>query len=358
VRTAGDTGAAGVTMWAYTAQLGNGVTLTGSLEDPGGHNRMNVYDLSVGGFWGNGAITPDNGLTGQSATMNGFHTPDIIGNARVDQAWGYLGVSGVAHRVSGAYYGTPNSIGAPPNTGCIVATPDCGAHPSDRWGWAGAVGGLLNIPGMPGGSIIGANFVYARGATGYVQNATWWQMYSERSFHSHPADTSIGLGWASDGVFDSGGLNGDTRIELTRAWSANAAIQLVWSPGWRTSVFGGYVKIDYTDAATALINSHLPGPQGSLQTCGIVGGAVFAAITPLPGNSCNPDYSFWQVGTRTQWNPARNLDLGVQVMYTHLNTAYEGPAIVVPSGARPAVFEIDDQHVWSVMVRAQTNFYP
>ena len=39
VRTAGDTGAAGLTVWAYTAQFGNGFSGTLSLEAPQGHNR-------------------------------------------------------------------------------------------------------------------------------------------------------------------------------------------------------------------------------------------------------------------------------------------------------------------------------
>ena len=35
----------------------------------------------------------------------GFRVPDIVGNLRVDQAWGYAGISAVLHDVSGAYTG-------------------------------------------------------------------------------------------------------------------------------------------------------------------------------------------------------------------------------------------------------------
>src|SRR4029453_13248003 len=39
VRINGDTGAAGVTVWAYPAQFGNGFSGTLSAESPQGHNR-------------------------------------------------------------------------------------------------------------------------------------------------------------------------------------------------------------------------------------------------------------------------------------------------------------------------------
>ena len=42
------------------------------------------------------------------------------------------------------------------------------------------------------------------------------------------------------------------------------------------------------------------------------------------GNSCSPNFSWWQVGTRTQWNPHPDLDIGIDVTWNHLNTAYKG----------------------------------
>ena len=36
---------------------------------------------------------------------NGFRMPDVIANLRVDQAWGFTGVSFTVHDASGAYYG-------------------------------------------------------------------------------------------------------------------------------------------------------------------------------------------------------------------------------------------------------------
>jgi hypothetical protein len=96
--------------------------------------------------------------------------------------------------------------------------------------------------------------------------------------------------------------------------------------------------------------------------CGV---AVLGAVWPPlgvgngAGNSCSPNFSFWQVGTRTQFNPVTWLDLGVDVSYTHLNTAYKGPNVIFGgNGAIPAgTYGIDDQNVVTVMARAQFNFW-
>ena len=128
----------------------------------------------------------------------------------------------------------------------------------------------------------------------------------------------MGFGWISDGVFGTG-----TDIELTKVWSALAFYEHIWNPHWRTAWGGGYVNVDYNGAATNLINASMP--AGSVCIRG-VGGAVgaFANVTPLAGNSCSPDFSFWEAYMRTQWNPVAQLDIGLEVMYTHNNTAYQG----------------------------------
>ena len=138
VRIAGDTGALGTTLWAYTAQFGNGFSGTLSLESPNGHNSAfnahSVVDVTQGGFFAFGAIIGDNAFAHQAAAaQNGFRVPDIVVNLRVDQAWGFFGISGALHEASGQYYLTPNVV----NNG----------HPADKLGWAGAVGGQLNLQG-------------------------------------------------------------------------------------------------------------------------------------------------------------------------------------------------------------------
>jgi hypothetical protein len=52
------------------------------------------------------------------------------------------------------------------------------------------------------------------------------------------------------------------------------------------------------------------------------------------------------------------LDIGLELLYTHVNTAYKGVGTTLTNGSRPPVTLIDDQNVWSAMLRWQRNFYP
>ena len=50
--------------------------------------------------------------------------------------------------------------------------------------------------------------------------------------------------------------------------------------------------------------------------------------------------------------------MGVDVTYTHLNTAYQGtdPGLYPAVGPQVAKNIVDDQNVWSGLFRAQVNF--
>jgi hypothetical protein len=346
VRVSGDTGASGQNLWAYTAQFGNGFSGSLSLEDPINHrSNAGVIDVTQSQFFGQlAASTPDNGFQNNIGGF-GFRVPDVVANLRVDQAWGFAGISAVLHDASGGYY---NSFGA---NACGAAVggigPNCvdNGHPEDKYGWALAGGAKFNLAG---GDMVGFNVCYSEGAAGRCTNENGWLLYNNSN--------SVGVGWLSDGVFSTG-----TQIELTRVWSALAAYEHIWNPKWRTAVGGGYVDVSYNDAARNLILSRT---AGAAAACGVplgVGGtANLTAVTLNPGSSCSPDYSFWEAYTRTQWNPVPQLDIGLQVMYTHHNTAFKGPATIAANGSRPAVVNgiIDDQNVWSAMFRWQRNFYP
>ena len=304
VRVSGDTGASGQNLWAYTAQFGNGFSGTLSLEDPATRKGAGTIDVTAASFFNfNTVFGNDNAFT-INPTF-GFRVPDVVANLRVDQAWGFAGISAALHDASGAYYQTPNVV----NNG----------HPEDRYGWALAAGAKFNLPGS---DMIGFNVCYTEGAAGFCTNQGGFQLYNNSN--------EVGLAWIADGVFGTG-----TQIELTRVWSALAAYEHIWNPKWRTAWGGGYVNVDYNGAATNIINARLPGVGPA--NCGVVAaGPTLTAFTPGVGNSCNPDYSFWEAYTRTQWNPVPQLDIGLQVMYTHHNTAYKGPAALAANGSRPA----------------------
>jgi hypothetical protein len=74
----------------------------------------------------------------------------------------------------------------------------------------------------------------------------------------------------------------------------------------------------------------------------------------------DPDFAYWQVGSRTVWSPVKNLDLSVDVMYNKVESGYDGAVLALtPGGAKPATaYTVADQDWWQGIFRVQRNFYP
>ena len=124
-----NTGGSGTPVFAYTAMLGNGVTATLSLEFYT-ERRANVVPV-IGPGGGNFNPGIDNAVF-----SHGNETPDIVGNLRVDQAWGSAQVSGALHLNQASYY-------------AVQPAGTTTAHPDHKWGWAVGAGILLICRGMP-----------------------------------------------------------------------------------------------------------------------------------------------------------------------------------------------------------------
>src|ERR1700758_1857155 len=80
----GEDSITGVNNIQYTAQFGNGVSASIGLDDPTVFNRTSVYNTGVG--------ISATGTSGNAYA--GVHMPDVVGNLRVDQAWGLFQLSG------------------------------------------------------------------------------------------------------------------------------------------------------------------------------------------------------------------------------------------------------------------------
>ena len=364
VRTSGDTGAAGEDLWAYTVQFGNGVSYTLSLEDPAAHSKVGTPRTlattsdgagNSGGFFAFGRWPPTANSASPSrapaTTASAFRTSSpTCASTRP----GAISASRTAiHDASGAYYGTT-----------AQQRQQRSIRPRTKYGWAFSP--RASSTSARQGDSFGFNFVYDQGRGRLcveLRDLADVQQLQQRS----------DLGWAVDGVFGNG-----TAVELTKAWSINAGYQHIWGPAgtfggkWRTTVYGGYVSVSYDDDATALINSHCSQTPSQAASAAApvapsaAGNATFTGFNPLAGNSCSPNFSFYQVGTRTQFNPHPLMDIGLDVIWTHLNTAYKGPVEPGGNGSRPAcinsadhlVHALDDQNVLSAIVRWQRNFYP
>ena len=218
----------GVNNIQYTAQFGNGVSATIGLDDPTVFNRTSVLNLGVA-----------SSATGAGANAyGGTHAPDIVGNIRVDQAWGLFQISGMAHLVNASY----NILGA---GGVPTALSEISGHPEDKWG--GAVMAALQIKNLPTGA--GDDFKidasYAKGDTKAVISTSGaspsFAMFG--STRRCGAYQSIGFGQTADAVYVPGG-----ELKLVDAWGVRGAFNHNWDPYWSTSLWGSYASVRYNGA--------------------------------------------------------------------------------------------------------------
>ena len=149
----------GVNNIQYTAQFGNGVSGTIGLDDPVVWDRTNVYNLSL----------PLNATLGGSNVYAGVRAPDVVGNIRVDQAWGLFQISADAHEVSGSY-NVLNTAAVPagaigPAGGLSTGLSEISGHPDAKWG--GSVMAALQIKNIPTGpgDDLKMDVSYAKGVT-------------------------------------------------------------------------------------------------------------------------------------------------------------------------------------------------
>jgi hypothetical protein len=331
-RSSNQTDRIGIYGMAYTGQFGAGLSATLALEDggwaTGGRGRSTV-NVSTGA--GLGSTTPPPfTIAGETNDNKGQIFLDPVFALRIDQAWGSGQFSAALHDSSGGNYTTPS--------GSLTGSNAAG-HPADKWGFAVGAGFTLNNAFGQQADSVGAQVVYSQGATGYAtKGAGPWSMYG--------SGNNVGLGWLVDGVFANG-----TAVELTQAWSMFGGYSHVWTPKWKSSLYGGVVGVNYDGAAKNMICSGPVGPLGFMSTPGGAG-----AFTGGVSN-CNPNFSFTELGSRTMWNPVPDVDIGVDVLWTHLNTAFPGGAALPASGGRPAgPYSLSNQDVLSAYFRFQRNF--
>jgi hypothetical protein len=318
-QTTGETSANGLFGLAYTWQFGGGLSATLSAEDggfaTGGRGRTTVNANNVPISFTGDTLTPD--VKGQTVL-------DPVLNVRLDQAWGFVGVSGAIHDASAGYYAQGGNL-------------TTSGHPDDKFGWAFAGSALFNNPFGLSGDSVGFIAAFSRGAAGYATaNGGIKEVFG--------SGNSVGFGVITDGVYANNG-----QIQLTDVWSVTGAYEHLWNPMWRTSVYGGIVGVSYNDEAKNTLCAST-GPAAALVKNAAIGGIQF--------DNCSPNFSYSLVGTRTQWNPVQDLSVGLDLTWYHLNTGFAGGAnVTAAAGARPAgSYTVEDQDTFAAMFRVQRNF--
>lgn len=208
---------------AYTASLGNGISVTLSAEDASVTN-------GTGGT--GGAII---GAAGEAWTRRAVQVPDGVANIRVAQSWGTAQISGAIAQQRFA------------NTACGNIVAVGGVCTTNRVGWAVSGGVNIKLDAITKGDNFIARAVYTEGAISYIGNLggqsyfgnsgtadntltrrTGFAVLGEFNHYFTPAiRAAIVGGYASLGGNPSAAF-GNSIVYLKDTWDIHG--QLFWTP--------------------------------------------------------------------------------------------------------------------------------
>jgi hypothetical protein len=208
--------------FAYTATFGGGFSATIAAASPG----------SVGSS-GPGTFQNIN------TTNLGLRAPDFVANVRLDQGWGAIQLSGVAHNVD------------------VI---DALGFTQDIWGYAFDVGVKFNLPTLGAG-----DFVQIQGV--YTKNAIWFSGIPDAQNGENGAVNGNGLSISTGDTYSTG----TGAFATPTTWTVAATMEHHFSPQ-----FALYPEIAY-------VNLNWSGSLGQLSsnTDSWVGGAA-AHWDPVP----------------------------------------------------------------------------
>jgi hypothetical protein len=283
--TGGSDDKTGIPQVAYTASFGNGVSATISAETPRPYRVAGVYD-------GNDSVGVP-GITLYNSSVAGQQYPDIVGNIRLDQAWGSLHAAAAVHQVSASYNGLNDQTG----------------HPDDKYGYA-VIGGfeIKNLPTGVGDTLRG-DVTFANGASRYVFGGT--SNTTGTGFAIFNGGRAV-MGQYMDAQFASpGGLTGAAGLQLANDFGARLFYEHYWNPNWRTSLYGVYARHENTGTGNAIMLASYNRAFGG----GLTGDANFTV---------------YQIGSRTAWSPVKNLTFSAEIQYAWMDSGLSGT--LTPTG--------------------------
>ncbi len=226
---------------------------------------------------------------------------------------------------------------------CITARTLATNGPAYATGWFAGAGVKINTPMIGPGDYFSAQFNYTVGAAGYADDgatngAGIIMTGGQGGNYSNLTSNSFGYGVVSDAVYGASG-----NMDLTTVWGVNAAYEHFWNKRWQTSIYGGYIASSYDSTANANLCAH-----------------ELAVITAVTSGACSNNWNYWDVGTRTQFNVDSQTYIGLDVIYTALQTGSNGVVgTVAGSATQPSnIRTIANQSAWTAEFRFHRNFYP
>jgi hypothetical protein len=331
---AGSNNSTGIPQIAYTASFGNGVSGTISIENASPYRNAGVYNTSTAILapFGSNTSAGVYGVSSNSFVGNAYggnHIPDVVGNLRLDQAWGTLHFGAAMHTITPTFYAT--AAGAAGNESL--------GHADDKYGFA--VNGAVEFKNLPtgAGDSLKIEATYAKGAAKYAFTGGTTDTSGGGRFAA-VSGNGIAFGYVLDGVYSNGG-----QIIQSDAWAIAAFYEHYWNPAWRTSLFGSYNNISYGSDGNALLAAAFGAGRTS-------NGGV------LSGSTGNFDFSIAQIGTRTAWTPVKNLTLSAEFTYSRLEQNLGGFWSGAVTGKPTPVggYALQNQNIYNGSVQILRSF--
>ena len=315
------------------------------------------YNLSTGLELGGISATG-----GGANAYAGVHAPDVVGNIRVDQAWGSVPDFGGSVMKSMVPTTSLTLCLRPQAVLVLLQVARLGCRkstvtPTTKWG--GSVMAALQIKNIPtgAGDDIKIDASWARGDTKNVISTSarllpalhdvWWH-----GSCSVPIKASASVRLPTLFIFRSlERWYWRPQVDRT-AYGIRGAFNHNWDPYWSSSLFGSASAVRYqgsnNDVTTRLWVSIAPFTLAST-------GGLAAKSADFTAATLN--YNVYQVGVVTRWTPVKNLTFSAEVQYFRLDQKYTGAATLAAAAPKPTtVYEYKDQDTVSFNVRAQRNF--
>ena len=328
----------------------------------GNYNRALNYGSQATGA--GGLYNTELGAASTAATTNlpnpGVAGPGLLGTAQPGISPGH----GPDGQNSGSIIGLP---GYAPTQACIQSPQStyCG-YPGDKWGYAALAGIAINTPWIAPGDKIGGMGEYGVGATSYVAGV----LSSPWLFNSK--GNKVATFPVSDAIYVNG-----SGLELTTAWSVGAYYLHNWTPGFLSYIYAFHNQIKYNSAVVN--NAWFCGYNGGYNTVLQAGPNVAPTPTLSPqgilkfttgAHACDPSGGLDGIGVGTKWFPRPNFLIGVEVLYTQVNTGFDGGTVTAArstaspnaggqnpgTNVDPVTYSLGNVGIVSVMGRVQVQF--
>ena len=237
----------------YTFSLGNGLTITGALEDSTITNRE--------GIWAN---TNPNPLTATSLTYGANRLPDYVGNISLAQSWGTIAASGAIHSIN--------------TSDRVIGT---------EYGYAAQLGTKINLPMIAAGDYLFLNGIYSSGANAFSLRNTAGDRTAQNT-------TGFGLGRVAVSMNDMVVNTTTGATYKAQVYGGAAEFGHYFTPTVMAHLGASYVKLDWATAAQALSTQINPASMSRVN--------FGVQWTPIKNLRIWPDFEYSRVNAKVASN--------------------------------------------------------